>query len=125
MPGLDARDLFTLGRVLAPLRREGVLIVGSGFLTHNMSYAGRAGTPAWAVEFDAWAAEALERFDADALIDFQAKAPAAHVALPTWEHYAPLLVAAGAAAEARPLVSFPITGWWMGGAFTRRSVQFA
>jgi hypothetical protein len=44
------------------------------------------------------------------------------MALPTWEHYAPVLVAAGAAEGAR--TSFPITGWWMDGAFTKRSVQF-
>jgi hypothetical protein len=57
-------------------------------------------------------------------VDFQARAPAARTALPTWEHYAPLLVAAGAVGEARPSISFPITGFWMDGAFTRRSVQF-
>jgi 4,5-DOPA dioxygenase extradiol len=124
MPGLDARRLFELGRALAPLRDEGVLLFGSGFLTHNMRYAFRPGTPDWAREFDAWAAEALTRFDVDALIDFQARAPAAELALPTWEHYAPVLVAAGAAAEAeRPTATFPITGWWMDGAFTKRSVQ--
>jgi hypothetical protein len=52
------------------------------------------------------------------------RAPAAEIALPTWEHYAPVLVAAGAAAGAASPVSFPITGFWMDGAFTRRSVQF-
>jgi hypothetical protein len=46
------------------------------------------------------------------------------MALPTWEHYAPVLVAAGAVAEERPQTTFPITGWWMDGAFTKRSVQF-
>jgi 4,5-DOPA dioxygenase extradiol len=124
MPGLDARELFRLGSALAPLREEDVLVFGSGFLTHNMRYAFRPGTPAWAREFDAWAEDALSRFDVEALIDFQARAPAVRTALPTWEHYAPLLVAAGAVAEERPPVTFPITGWWMDGAFTRRSVQF-
>ena len=46
------------------------------------------------------------------------------LALPTWEHYAPLLVAAGAVADAQPRVGFPVAGWWMDGAFTKRSVQF-
>ncbi|MCA8979195.1 MAG: dioxygenase [Planctomycetes bacterium] len=124
MPGLDARRLFELGRALAPLRDEGVLVFGSGFLTHNMSYAFRPGVPAWAQEFDAWAADALARMDADALIDFRSRAPGAELALPTWEHYAPALVAAGAVADSAPEVSFPITGWWMDGAFTKRSVQF-
>jgi 4,5-DOPA dioxygenase extradiol len=124
MPGLHTQELFEFGRALAPLRDEGVLVFGSGFLTHNMRYAFRPGVPDWAREFDHWAADALSKFDVDSLIDFQARAPAARTALPTWEHYAPLLVAAGAAGEARPEISFPITGFWMDGAFTRRSVQF-
>ncbi|MFN0008102.1 MAG: dioxygenase [Planctomycetota bacterium] len=124
LPALDAEELFVLGRALAPLRDEGVLVFGSGFLTHNMRYAFKPGTPAWAKEFDAWATESLVRHDVDALKDFQERAPAASTALPTWEHYAPVLVAAGAAAEDRPRVTFPITGWWMDGAFTKRSVQF-
>jgi 4,5-DOPA dioxygenase extradiol len=124
MPGLDARALFDFGRALAPLREEGVLIFGSGFLTHNMQYAFRPGIPRWAREFDAWAEGVLECLDVDSLIDFQSKAPGVHLALPTWEHFAPVLVAAGAASEQRPRTTFPITGWWMDGAFTKRSVQF-
>jgi 4,5-DOPA dioxygenase extradiol len=123
MPGLDPKGLFELGRALAPLRAEGVLVFGSGFLTHNMRYAFRPGIPAWAKEFDAWAADALLRFDVDALQDFRVRAPSAELALPTWEHYAPLLVAAGAASESRPKATFPIAGFWMEGAFTKRSVQ--
>jgi len=124
MPGLDPQELFRLGQALAPLRDEGVLIFGSGFLTHNMRYAFRPGTPEWAREFDHWAEGALERLDVEALLDFEKRAPAARMALPTWEHYAPLLVATGAVAGERPPTTFPITGWWMDGAFTKRSVQF-
>jgi len=124
MPGLDPQELFRLGQALAPLSDEGVLIFGSGFLTHNMRYAFRPGTPEWAREFDHWAEGALERLDMEALLDFENRAPAARTALPTWEHYAPVLVAAGAVAEERPPTTFPITGWWMDGAFTKRSVQF-
>jgi 4,5-DOPA dioxygenase extradiol len=124
MPGLVPEDLVGLGRALAPLRDEGVLIFGSGFLTHNMRYAFKSGTPAWAREFDAWVEDALSRLDIEALEEFQMRAPAARMALPTWEHYAPVLVAAGAVADERPKTAFPITGWWMEGAFTKRSVQF-
>ena len=124
IPGLVPAELVSLGQALAPLRDEGVLIFGSGFLTHNMRYAFRPGTPAWAREFDAWAESALARLDIEALADFQARAPAANLALPTWEHYAPVLVAVGAVAGERPPATFPITGWWMDGAFTKRSVQF-
>jgi 4,5-DOPA dioxygenase extradiol len=124
MPGLEPQRLFELGRALAPLRDEGTLIFGSGFLTHNMRYAFRPGVPDWAREFDDWAAGALSRFDVDQLLSFRERAPGASLALPTWEHYAPVLVAAGAVGDGKPTASFPITGWWMDGAFTRRSVQF-
>ncbi|MBI3818618.1 MAG: dioxygenase [Planctomycetes bacterium] len=124
MPGLDAMELYNLGRALAPLRDEDVLVFGSGFLTHNMAFAFRPGIPAWAREFDDWTADVLLRFDVDALINFQVRAPAIHLALPTWEHFAPLLIAAGAVGDKKPKVTFPITGWWMDGAFTKRSVQF-
>src|SRR5512136_2419404 len=65
MPALDPDELFALGRALAPLRREGVLVFGSGFLTHNMRQAFRPGTPEWARDFDSWAAETLSRLDVD------------------------------------------------------------
>jgi len=124
MPGLDPERLYELGRALSPLRAAGVLVFGSGFLTHNMRFAFQPGTPDWAREFDAWVAEALSRLDIDSLLAFQDRAPAVRMALPTWEHYAPLLVAAGALGDDRPRTSFPITGFWLDGAFTKRSVQF-
>jgi len=124
MPRLEPHALFHLGQALAPLRRDGVLLFGSGFLTHNMRHAFRPGIPDWAHAFDAWARHALETWDVAALLDFRTRAPDAHLALPTWEHYAPLLVCLGAVADERPAVTFPITGFWMEGAFTKRSVQF-
>jgi 4,5-DOPA dioxygenase extradiol len=125
MPGLEPAPLLELGRALAPLRDEGVLIIGSGFLTHNLRARGEA-TPSWAREFDAWAQDVISRFDLDAMADFAARAPAVHLALPTTEHYTPLLVAAGAASAGDHAVDFPITGYWnaFSGALTRRSVQF-
>lgn len=123
MPGLDTKALYAMGRALAPLRREGILIFGSGFITHNMRFAFQRGTPAWAKEFDQWTAETLKKSDIDALLDFQKKAPGANLALPTWEHFAPLIVSAGAASSTDKL-TFPVTGWWMDGAFTKRSAQF-
>lgn len=122
LPGLAGADLRALGETLAPLRDEGVLIIGSGFLTHNMRYAFQPGTPTWARDFDAWSADVLARHDLDALVDFETKGPAARIALPTTEHFVPVIAAAGAAPN--DPVTFPITGFWMDGAFTRRSVQF-
>jgi 4,5-DOPA dioxygenase extradiol len=124
LPTLAPQPLFALGQALAPLRDEGVLIVGSGFLTHNL----RAFDPrpnakpqAWASELDAWAADVLVRKDLDALLDYRQRAPGVAQALPTHEHFVPLLVAAGAATASDP-VRFPIDGFWLG-SFTRRSVQ--
>ena len=86
LPSLDPTELFSLGRRLAPLRDEGVLIVGSGFLTHNvraMDFGPEPQTPPWASEFDAWAKDALERKDVDALLDYRRRAPGVRLALPT------------------------------------------
>jgi 4,5-DOPA dioxygenase extradiol len=126
LPSLDPKELFALGRALAPLRDEGVLLVGSGFITHNLRravFAPDVAVPTWATEFDEWVAQALSRKDADALIDFESRGPGARIALPTTEHYVPLLVALGSAIDEKAPVQFPITGFvW--GPFTRRSVQF-
>ena len=125
LPSQDPVQLFSLGRALRPLRDEGVLLVGSGFLTHNLraiSWGPEPRTPAWAAEFDAWAAEALARRDVDTLLDYEHKAPGVRMALPTREHFVPLLVALGAGEGSAP-PRFPITGFWLG-SLTRRSVQF-
>lgn len=126
MPSLHPEELFTLGRTLAPLRREGVLVTGSGFLTHNLrtlDFSEHPVTPAWATEFDAWTAEALERKDVDALLDYRSRAPGVRLALPTHEHFVPVLAALGAAVDTPHDVRFPITGF-LGGSATKRSVQF-
>lgn len=125
LPSENPRELFDLGRALRPLRDEGVLIIGSGFITHNLrtlDWGGTAPPPAWATEFDAWTAEALGRKDVDALLDYRRKGPASQIALPTQEHFVPLLVSLGAAGDS-DTVAFPISGFWMS-SLTRRSVQF-
>jgi 4,5-DOPA dioxygenase extradiol len=125
LPTLDPRTLLDLGRALAPLRDEGVLIAGSGFLTHNLrALDPRPGpvTPAWAADFDAWTAQALRKRDVDTLLDYRAKAPGVRQSLPTHEHYVPLFVTLGASAEGE-FPSFPIEGWFLG-SLTKRSAQF-
>jgi len=102
MPTLDPRALFRLGQKLAPLRDAGTLIIGSGFTTHNLrgfnpSLPADSPPPGWSQEFDAWAREAMQHNDVDALLDFLDKAPAARVAHPRTEHFAPLFVSLGAA----------------------------
>jgi len=122
LPSEDPAELFAMGQALAPLRREGVLLIGSGFLTHNLQALRLRSTPAWASELDGWAAEVLRAHDVDALLDYRRRAPGVREALPTHEHFVPVIVAAGAAGESP--VTFPITGFWWGGAMTRRSAQF-
>ena len=126
LPTLDPTELFALGRALAPLRREGVLIVGSGFLTHNlraMDFRPDAPVPAWAAEFDAWTADVLARRDVDALLDYRKRAPGVRQALPTHEHFVPVVAALGAAIDdPSALPTFPISGFTYGSA-TRRSLQ--
>lgn len=126
LPTLEPTALFELGRTLAPLRDEGVLIVGSGFLTHNLraiDWRPSAPVPTWAQEFDAWAADAIARRDADAVLDYRERAPGVRLALPTHEHFVPVVVSMGAGIESPEPVQFPITGFWLG-PMTRRSVQF-
>jgi len=126
LPTLEPKELLALGRALAPLRDEGVLIVGSGFLTHNlrrMSFGPNPPTPPWAAEFDAWTADALARRDVDALMKYRQVAPGVNESLPTHEHYVPVIVALGAALDDASAVTFPITGWAYGSG-TKRSVQF-
>ena len=123
LPTLDPASLLALGRRLRPLREEGVLVVASGFLTHNMREIAWGGgpTPRWAMDFDRWIASALREGDLGGLTDWRIRAPNALRAHPRSEHLAPLFVALGAA-EGEPL-RFPIEGWKLG-SFTKRSVQF-
>ncbi len=101
---LDADGAYDYGRALAPLADEGVLIVGSGSLTHNL-YEFRLGDPraeAYAAEFAHWVRDAVLAGDHERLRRALASAPHARRAHPTAEHYLPLLVAAGAAVQALP-----------------------
>ncbi|MFB7152011.1 dioxygenase family protein [Streptomyces virginiae] len=126
MPTLDPRRLMDIGRKLAPLRDEGVLIVGSGFFTHNLAALRHTGpgVPAWSAEFDAWGHEALAAGDLDSLLDFEAKSPSGRLAHPRTEHFAPLFVTLGVAETTGDLTTRrdPVEGFWMG--LSKRSLQF-
>jgi 4,5-DOPA dioxygenase extradiol len=126
MPDLDPRHLFDVGRRLAELRHEGVLIVGSGFLTHGLPFIheyflGKPGAPQWSIDFDHWAMEALNRGDLDELSAFREKAPGMPYAHPTVEHFAPLFVTLGAAAAPDAAPDYTIEGFFYG--LSKRSFQ--
>ncbi|KAB2347926.1 dioxygenase family protein [Actinomadura rudentiformis] len=122
MPTLEPERLFEIGKRLEPLRDQGVLIVGSGFTTHNlraMNPDAHGAPPAWSAEFDEWAERAVGAGDVDHVLDFLGKAPAARIAHPRTEHFAPLFVALGAAeTEGRSVID----GFWHG--MAKRSFQF-
>jgi 4,5-DOPA dioxygenase extradiol len=101
-PQKDAAWHRRLGAALAPLRNEGVLILGSGGAVHNLralDWEGDGAPPAWARDFDDWLAAALAKGDVGALLDWRNAAPEARQAQPTTEHFVPLFVAWGAAGE--------------------------
>ncbi|MFD3748053.1 dioxygenase [Nocardia sp. NPDC058633] len=97
MPSLDPGALLELGARLRPLREEGILVLGSGFMTHSFAVFRHPELAAETAAFDEWAADALTRGDADALTDYRNKAPGVAVAHPTAEHFVPLLLTVGAA----------------------------
>ena len=97
----DASAALRLGRALAPLRERGVLVVGSGSLTHNLyEFRRRIDDPEYAQAFADWVHAAVRRRDVAALVDYRRQAPQAARAHPTEEHFLPLLVALGASDEA-------------------------
>jgi 4,5-DOPA dioxygenase extradiol len=123
LPGQDPARLVALGARLRPLRDEGILIIGSGFLTHGLRFLTDwrtdATPPGWSVEFDTWAAAALARGDLDALANFRS-APGMPYAHPTVEHFTPLFVTLGAATPAAAPVTV-IDGFFLG--LAKRSIQ--
>ncbi|WP_433385464.1 dioxygenase family protein [Actinoplanes sp. CA-142083] len=125
LPTLEPDRLLSLGRRLAPLRDEGVLIVGSGFTTHGLPFLRDwrpdAAAPGWSVEFDAWAAETLARGAVDELADFRSRAPGMPWAHPTIEHFAPMFLTLGASEDPERAPEQPIDGFWMG--LAKRSFQ--
>lgn len=124
---LPPAEHLAIGRALAPLRDEGVLVMGSGNVVHNLRHAftawgrGDVATPDWARAFDDGIARALEGHDADHLVR-ALEGEAGRLAHPTPDHYLPLLYAAGASGPTEP-VRFPIEGFDLA-SLSMRSVIF-
>ncbi|HEX8343296.1 MAG TPA: class III extradiol ring-cleavage dioxygenase [Actinoplanes sp.] len=125
IPTHDATALMGIGRRLTTLREQGVLVIGSGFMTHGLPFLTRemfaGAVPGWSSDFDAWAADALARGAVDELAAFQHRAPGLSYAHPTVEHFTPLFVTLGAAADPTAAVTTTIDGFWNG--LARRSFQ--
>jgi 4,5-DOPA dioxygenase extradiol len=125
---LTPRQHLELARPLRALREEGILIFGSGNVTHNLAFAmrqrmnGDDSTPEWAARFDEAVKHALEAHDDDALADRLPASEDGQISHPSPDHYLPLLYVAGAS-ERGDEVRFPIEGFdW--GSLSMRSVLF-
>jgi 4,5-DOPA dioxygenase extradiol len=123
---LDGAGAYAYGQALAPLAEEGVLIVGSGSLTHNL-YEVRFDDPqadgeAYALEFAAWIDQTLQARDHARLQETMAVAPHARRAHPTPEHLWPLMVAAGAAGAEAPVTR--VEGGMTHGVLSMDAFQF-
>ncbi|XBI30895.1 hypothetical protein VPH35_054540 [Triticum aestivum] len=92
---------YNLGKALAPLRGEGVLVFGSGSTTHNLGKMGRDDEPVrqWASNFDTWLRDSLLAGRYDDVKHYEEKAPHAKTAHPSPEHFYPLLVTLGVAGD--------------------------
>ena len=127
MPTSDPAKLMELGNRLQTLRNEGVLVIGSGFMTHGLRYLrdwrSDAIAPTWSSEFDAWAAQALAAGDVDSLTNFKELAPGMPYAHPTVEHFTPLFVTLGSATSPDIAPKTLIDGYFMG--LSKRSILVA
>ena len=106
-PELGSAHHVDLGRALAPLREEGVMIVGSGSLTHNLWELSRSGRDMnapvrdWVRDFTEWVADKVESGAVEDIADYRARAPFARENHPRDEHFLPLPFAMGAGAGAK------------------------
>jgi 4,5-DOPA dioxygenase extradiol len=126
LPTHDPARLMAIGSRLRPLREEGTLVVGSGFMTHGLPFVTpemlfQGAVPAWSSDFDAWVADALARGDVDQLASYRSRAPGMPYAHPTVDHYIPLFVTLGAADDAERPVRTTIEGYMMG--LSKRSFE--
>ena len=101
---------FALGQQLRSLRDEGVLILASGNTVHNLRTMNRSAKDNeafdWVIAFDQWVAEQITSGHLNKLVDFQAQGDTAKLSHPSYEHYLPLLYAAGAADAGEPVTFF-------------------
>ena len=117
---------YELGRLLRPLRDEGILVIGSGDIVHNLHTYAWGRRPAepfdWALRFEGRARELVLRRDHQPLVKYESLGPDAELSVPTPEHYLPLLYVLGASDEG-DAVTFPVEGM-DGGSISMLSVQF-
>ena len=94
-------EVYAMGAALRDLRSQGVLVMGSGSMTHNLAefFGGEREPAPYVLEFSRWIESALERGDLKALLNYRSQAPHAERAHPTDDHFLPLFFALGAAGD--------------------------
>jgi 4,5-DOPA dioxygenase extradiol len=101
LPAAGPEEVFALGRALRPLRDEGIIVIGSGGIVHNLGLVHfsekSSGIDPWAAEFDRWVAARAAAQDTPAMFAYRTSAPDAGLAVPTSEHFDPIFVTLGAA----------------------------
>lgn len=107
LPYATPQELFQIGAALRPLREDGLVVVASGGIVHNLRRVRLENKLAplddWAAEFDSWVAERVRDRRIDDLFAYRDTAPHARLSAPTTEHFDPLFVALGAALADEPL----------------------
>ena len=127
MPTTNPEGLIKLGKRLQSLRDQGVLTLGSAFMTHGLPFLRDwridANAPSWSSDFDIWAAESLANGDVESLMKFKEVAPGMPYAHPTVEHFIPLFITLGAASDSEATPKTLIDGYFMG--LAKRSILVA
>ncbi|MGN7356629.1 DODA-type extradiol aromatic ring-opening family dioxygenase [Paenibacillus sp. SAF-054] len=103
-PFLPAMQQISIGQALQGLENEGILVIGSGFVTHNLRAFDRdkdAAPREWAVQFTNWIRDKVTAGDIDSLSRYDVLAPHADIAVPRPEHFVPLLIALGSGMPGR------------------------
>lgn len=107
---------YAVGQALASLRRQGILVFGSGGVVHNLrrlAWSGPAVTPPWAQEFDDWVRARVEAGEHPPLVAYESRGESAQLAVPTPDHYLPLLYVLGTQ-QPGEAVTVPVSGFDLG-----------
>jgi 4,5-DOPA dioxygenase extradiol len=119
---LQAHEHFEIGQILSCYREIGVMIIGSGNIVHNLRATDNSGEIYdWARDFDLFVKDSIENRDFESLVNYERKGCLAELAVPTNEHFLPLLYVLGASVTS-DFIHFPFEGF-QHGSISLRSVQ--
>ncbi|GAC1606920.1 MAG: class III extradiol ring-cleavage dioxygenase [Ramlibacter sp.] len=102
--GWGPQQVYAMGQSLQPLRERGIVVIGTGSMTHNLAefFGGEREAAPYVLEFSRWVEAAIGRGDLEALLDYRQQAPHAQRAHPSDDHFLPLFFALGAGGFSQP-----------------------